>query len=303
MGTYTKVDIINLARLNNAEYLTFMNHVVDLARGEESDEPETPETVSLAAAEGAPELGLSEELLGGIEAELLDLSDNVDESTAAEETEEMETHEKNRDSLAAYILTRVQRAGSLPLEAERLAGKALYRTLKPYTGVTLLPVAQETAKLRGLLLDLRKPEAAPHVTTLGLDTYVTELEKENEAYDRLWQKRAKARAANKKESGASIRARVDEMYDDLVMLAQSYNVVQPTERSATFVRELNQYIAETVTANKLRKTSGSSKPSGTTDPEPTDPEQPGGTDPDEGTDLPFEPVDPNPEEEETPSVV
>lgn len=51
-------------------------------------------------------------------------------------------------------------------------------------------MAQETAKIKGLLLDLRKDENKPYVTTLGLDAYLAELEKENNAYDRLSQQRA-----------------------------------------------------------------------------------------------------------------
>ena len=293
MEDYITVKSITLYSLNNAEYITFMNHVLNLARGEETEEEETPEVVSLSAGEGVPELGLSEELLSGIEADMLNLSDTVDESQTSDETEEMELHEKNRNSLTTYILTRVTQAGTLPLETERQAGKSLYKKLKPYVGVTRLPVSQKTAKIRGLLLDLRKTENAPNVTTLGLDLYVNELEKENDEYNRLAQNRSKARAANKKESGATIRERVDKMYENLALLAQSYNIVQPTDRSTAFVKELNQLITETIAAYKQRKNSGKS--------ETEEPETPGG---EEGTDLPFEPVDPKPEEgEETPSAV
>ena len=293
MNDYITVKSITLYALNNAEYITFMNHVLNLARGEETEEEETPDVVSLSAGDGVPELGLSEELLTGIEADMLSLSDTVDESQTSDETEEMETHEKNRNSLTTYILTRVTQAGTLPLETERQAGKSLYKKLKPYVGVTRLPVSQKTAKIRGLLIDLRKTENAPNVTTLGLDIYVTELEKENEEYNRLAQQRSKARAANKKESGAAIRERVDKMYENLALLAQSYNIVQPTERSTAFVKELNQLITETIAAYKQRKNSGKS--------ETEEPDTPAG---EEGTDLPFEPVDPKPEEgEETPGTV
>ena len=293
MEDYITVKSITLYSLNNAEYITFMNHVLNLARGEETEEEETPEVVSLSAGEGVPELGLSEELLSGIEADMLNLSDTVDESQTSDETEEMELHEKNRNSLTTYILTRVTQAGTLPLETERQAGKSLYKKLKPYVGVTRLPVSQKTAKIRGLLLDLRKTENAPNVTTLGLDLYVNELEKENDEYNRLAQNRSKARAANKKESGATIRERVDKMYENLALLAQSYNIVKPTDRSTAFVKELNQLITETVAAYKQRKNSGKS--------ETEEPDTPAG---DEGTDLPFEPVDPKPEEgEETPGTV
>ena len=262
MSAYVKIKRAPLTDLNNAEYLTFMNHVLDLAvngAGTEGGETDSPSEISLAAAGGVPELGLSEEFIGGFEAELVGLADAVDESRVAEETEEMAVHETNRDNLAVYVLTRISRAGTLPLEAERDAGKYLYKKVKPYVGVASLPVAQETAKLRGLLMDLRKAENAPYVTTLGLDAYLSELEKENEAYDRLYQSRLNARAANRKESGTSIRKRVDALYDDLALLAQSYNVVQPTDRSAAFVAALNQLIAETTAAYKQRRAQATGK--------------------------------------------
>ena len=50
-----------------------------------------------------------------------------------------------------------------------------------------------------------------------------------------------------------MRKRIVLYYEDLVMLAQSYNVVQPSEATTTFVDNLNQLISETVTAYKQRK--------------------------------------------------
>ena len=49
-----------------------------------------------------------------------------------------------------------------------------------------------------------------------------------------------------------IRARLDEYYKELTLLAQSYSVVQPTEKSAAFIRNLNQLIAETTAAYNQR---------------------------------------------------
>lgn len=116
----------------------------------------------------------------------------------------MTLHDTNRDNLAIYIITRISRAGTLPLEAERDAGKYLYKVIKPYNGIARLPMAQETAKIKGLLLDLRKDENKPYVTTLGLDAYLAELEKENNAYDRLSQQRVQNRTTSKKESGTNL---------------------------------------------------------------------------------------------------
>ena len=165
--------------------------------------------------------------------------------------------EANRDKLIIYITTRISRAGGLPLEAERDAGKFLYKVIKPYIGIARLPVAQETAKIQGLLIDLRKGENATYVTTLGLEAYLAELEKENNAYIALTSARTQSRAANKKDNSATIRQRLDSQYDDLVTLAQSFSIAVPSEEATTFVSNLNQLISETVTAfNQRKKGSG-----------------------------------------------
>ena len=174
--------------------------------------------------------------------------------------------EANRDNLVIYITTRISRAGTLPLEAERDAGKFLYKVIKPYIGIARLPVAQETAKIQGLLIDLRKDENATYATTLGLDAYLAELEKENNAYSALTSARTQSRAANKKDNSATIRQRLDSQYDDLVMLAQSFSVAQPSAAATTFVSNLNQLISETVTAfNQRKKGSGPAGEGGSSD--------------------------------------
>lgn len=254
MGNYTKIKLIMLYTLNNAEYLAFMNSVLSLVPPTEGND--RPDEVSLdpeVRTEGSPALGLSAQFLGTYEKEVLTLADIVNESRIAQETEQAEVHEKNRDNLVIYITTRISRAGTLPLEAERDAGKYLYKVTKPYIGIARLPVAQETAQIQGLLLDLRKAEHAPHVTTLGLTAYLAELEKENNAYIALTSQRTQHQAANKKDSGAELRKRIDTYYDDLTTLAQSFSIAAPSEAATTFIGNLNQLISETITAYNQRK--------------------------------------------------
>lgn len=146
------------------------------------------------------------------------------------------------------------------------------RSSSPIT-IARLPMAQETAKIKGLLLDLRKDENKPYVTTLGLDAYLAELEKENNAYDRLSQQRVQNRTTSKKESGANLRKRIDVYYDDLTLLAQSYGVAKPSEKATAFIAALNQLIAETTAAYNQRMASAK-KPAPA--PEPTPEPTPGG---------------------------
>ena len=185
MGTYTKIKVIMLYTLNNAEYLAYMNSVLALLPPPSGGEEDRPDELSLdkeVQASGAPDIGLSKEFVNAMEKDVLALADVVDESRISQETEKAELHEKNRDNLVVYITTRISRAGTLPLEAERDAGKYLYKVIKPYIGIARLPVAQESAKIQGLLIDLRKDENISYVETLGLAAYLDELEKENNAY-------------------------------------------------------------------------------------------------------------------------
>lgn len=133
--------------------------------------------------------------------------------------------------------------------------------------IARLPVAQESAKIQGLLIDLRKDENISYVETLGLAAYLDELEKENNAYISLTSQRTQNRAANKKESGAVLRERIDGYYEDLVMLAQSYSVAVPSEAATAFVNNLNQLITETTTANNQRKKRSGSNGNGADDSE------------------------------------
>ena len=112
MSNYTKVKNIMLYVLNNAEYLSFMNHVLDLANGNSGGgDSESPDEISLlAGSDSIPELGLTKEFLDTYEADLLAMADVVDESRTSQETEQMTLHETNRDNLAIYIITRISRA-------------------------------------------------------------------------------------------------------------------------------------------------------------------------------------------------
>lgn len=257
MSSFITIKPIKLYVFNNAEYLAYMNSVLSLLPPPTEDGgDDRPGEVSLAnevQVAGSPAIGLSPEFVYTYEKDVLALADVVDESRISQETEEAAKHEENRDNLVIYITTRIMRAGRLPLEAERDAGKYLYKVVKPYIGIARLPVAQETVKIQGLLIDLRKEENQPYVETLGLTAYLDELEKENNAYVSLTNQRTQNRAANKKESGTVLRERIDGYYDDLVMLAQSFSIAKPSEAATTFVNNLNQLISETVAAYNQRK--------------------------------------------------
>ena len=81
MGTYTKIKVIMLYTLNNAEYLAYMNSVLALLPPPSGGEEDRPDELSLdkeVQASGAPDIGLSKEFVNAMEKDVLALADVVD---------------------------------------------------------------------------------------------------------------------------------------------------------------------------------------------------------------------------------
>ena len=80
MGTYTKIKVIMLYTLNNAEYLAYMNSVLALLPPPSGGEEDRPDELSLdkeVQASGAPDIGLSKEFVNAMEKDVLALADVV----------------------------------------------------------------------------------------------------------------------------------------------------------------------------------------------------------------------------------
>ena len=82
-----------------------------------------------------------------------------------------------------YLLQEMKNAGRSPIVTKQKAGAALGPIADAYVGIQNEAQDTETGSIRGLIIDLRKPENAPHVTTLGLDEVVDKLEEINDRYD------------------------------------------------------------------------------------------------------------------------
>lgn len=255
MGTFTLIKSLPLSIFNNAEYLSYLNSVLALLPSASEDtEGQSTESMSNDVKEnGSPELGITPEMVQTMEKDLQLLADVVNESRISQETEQALVHENNRDQLIIYITSLISRSSTLPFEAEADAGKFLHKVVKPYIGISRLPMAQKTAVIQGMLIDLKKEENMPYVETLKLEAYLSELEKENNAYANITSQRVQTRVTGKKESGRSVRNRLREQYDDMIMLAQSYSIVMPSKNASVFIKNLNQLISETSTAYNQRK--------------------------------------------------
>lgn len=241
MEKITKVNIIYLQRLNNAEYRTFMARYGNLLAGGGGDS-ESPDEISFDPNDP---LGIPQELRTAFATDFALLTDAVNQSSASEETAQMSALDKERDDLLIFITSTITQMTKSPLAAQRTAAEKLYLPVKPYIGAALLANLQETAAIEGLLVDLDKAGMPEALAAINLTEVVAALKEKNKQYATLTEQRANAKADDPVESAKKIRLRMDEEYDEMSTYAFAQSVVKPTQETAAFINRLNALVDET----------------------------------------------------------
>ena len=240
MEKITKVKDINITKLNNAEYRTFMARYGNLLAGGGGDS-ESPDEISFDPNDP---LGIPQELRTAFAAEFALLTDAVNQSSASEETAQMSALDKERDDLLIFITSTITQMTKSPLAAQRTAAEKLYLPVKPYIGAARLANLQETAAIEGLLVDLDKAGMPEALAAINLTEVVAALKENNKHYATLTEQRANAKADDPLESAKKIRLRMDEEYDEMSTYAFAQSVVKPTQETAAFISRLNALVDE-----------------------------------------------------------
>ena len=241
MEKITKVKDINITKLNNAEYRTFMARYGNLLAGGGSDS-ESPDEISFDPNDP---LGIPQELRTAFATDFALLTDAVNQSSASEETAQMSALDKERDDLLIFITSTITQMTKSPLAAQRTAAEKLYLPVKPYIGAARLANLQETAAIEGLLVDLDKAGMPEALAAINLTEVVAALKEKNKQYATLTEQRANAKADDPVESAKKIRLRMDEEYDEMSTYAFAQSVVKPTQETAAFISRLNALVDET----------------------------------------------------------
>ena len=241
MEKITKVNIIYLQRLNNAEYRTFMARFGNLLAGGGGDS-ESPDEISFDPNDP---LGIPQELRTAFATDFALLTDAVNQSSASEETAQMSALDKERNDLLIFITSTITQMTKSPLAAQRTAAEKLYLPVKPYIGAARLANLQETAAIEGLLVDLDKAGMPEALAAINLTEVVAALKEKNKQYATLTEQRANAKADDPVESAKKIRLRMDEEYDEMSTYAFAQSVVKPTQETAAFINRLNALVDET----------------------------------------------------------
>ena len=241
MEKITKVKDINITKLNNAEYRTFMARYGNLLAGGGGDS-ESPDEISFDPNDP---LGIPQELRTAFATDFALLTDAVNQSSASEETAQMSALDKERDDLLIFITSTITQMTKSPLAAQRTAAEKLYLPVKPYIGAARLANLQETAAIEGLLVDLDKVGMPEALAAINLTEVVAALKEKNKQYATLTEQRANAKADDPVESAKKIRLRMDEEYDEMSTYAFAQSVVKPTQETAAFISRLNALVDET----------------------------------------------------------
>lgn len=241
MEKITKVKDINITKLNNAEYRTFMARYGNLLAGGGGDS-ESPDEISFDPNDP---LGIPQELRTAFATDFALLTDAVNQSSASEETAQMSALDKERDDLLIFITSTITQMTKSPLAAQRTAAEKLYLPVKPYIGAARLANLQETAAIEGLLVDLDKAGMPEALAAINLTEVVAALKEKNKQYATLTEQRANAKADDPVESAKKIRLRMDEEYDEISTYAFAQSVVKPTQETAAFINRLNALVDET----------------------------------------------------------
>lgn len=270
MGTLTKIQDYFLGNLNNSEYANFLNRFRALFQKEENGEDDRPVIESADSLVSSDALGFSKEMVTAFDIDLDLFDDLVNQSRISDETALLADEDKHRDELIVYFTTTISQTRKSPVAAQKNAAISLYNQVKPYVGIYKLADQQETQQINGLLIDMEKEPNKSNVATLGLTAVLDEIKASNQRFIALTAQRTEGRAVATIENGKIIRARLDPIYDDMVLLATATNVIKPTAETAAFITSVNALIDETkarynqrvgiAKANKAKKKPADDKP-------------------------------------------
>lgn len=256
MGKYIKIHQLDVSKLNNAEYLNLMRRFRALipagTPGQESTEEEE-RPGGLALTDINTQVGITDGELEAFDGDVEKLGDVVNQSRVSGETAQMAEADKERDDLVVYFNAQVSNERKSPIATRRTAAVGLYDVTKVYVGIQKLAGQQETQQINGLLQDLAKEENAARVEVLGLAEVVEAIRTANQKYETLTAARTNARAAVTTENSKTIRARLDELFDDMLTISFVYSVAYPTTGTATFIAQTNALIDEVKAAYNQRR--------------------------------------------------
>ena len=291
---YLRIETIALSVLNNAEFLKLMRRIIFRIprKASSSGGEDLPEVQSADMEEISEEVYIDQELVDELEGYLDQMDELTRETTATLTTEELQKLEKQRDTLAGYIISTSLQTTYLPIAEKSKAGKEIYIVVKPYQGIGKEPNEQETTLIKNMLGDIESHNLSSQMILLGLDDVAADLKRINDQYEELSAGRDKPKARQRvREKVKELRAAATEVYQEIADRAFAANLLHPTAITEEYVLDINNELLLAEENYNRRKKGEDDK---TSEDEKPSEEKPSGEKPSEGKPSEEKPSEENP---------
>ena len=206
---------------------------------------------SYVSAEDAKKIGVPATLIAEYGACIEEAKEMIKETRASSKTGAIKKKDAECDRLLSFILAVVRAMRLSPRADEAESAEDMYIQLRVGKRIQAEGPSVKPARIDSLLIDLRKPEHAVHLTRLRLDEAVDLLEQTKNEMRALQADRTGERAENKRPSLTQIRPTMDRVYGRIVQHLQMSHFVgkPPVDREA--IAQFASYINERVSQTRM----------------------------------------------------
>ena len=230
MSVFKKFEKSYLARYNNSLHAAY--HTAQLKQ------------LQAVAEETLETMHVSGEQLEGYVITVDDLTERSMEAQASTATGDTTALDVERDRLLSMLYFLVASGLLSAVAEEQAAAKILDVILRVYKGIQGKAMDVETQMIRGLLVDLKKDEAAAAVTTLRLNEILTQLETVNDKFEEVKDVRVKDRQAKHLQvKTQDLRLLADTQLEEIQDLIRATGIIAATDpESAVLLGMVNDLI-------------------------------------------------------------
>lgn len=236
MNHLVKIKSFYLSKLNNGQYLQFMIEVEKL--------------INVATPE---KLHLSESLFKNFQEKIKLLTQVVFENRSESQTKQLNKLDKEREDMLRYLLTNIRNERKSHIQRRKESAEILNEAIKNYKGITSMAYREVSVAIRALLDDLAKDSNAPHINTLGLSETLNHIGNLNRNFEELLGDRILSKSEKEVGKTKTVRKETDSVYEEIALISQSQNIINPSEESQKFVTVLNKLIDDTLSTIKSKK--------------------------------------------------
>mgnify|MGYP001778102708 FL=1 len=230
MAVFKKFEGSNASRYNNSLHAAY--HTAQLKQ------------LQAVAEETLETMHVSGEQLEGYVITVDDLTERSMEAQASTATGDTTALDVERDRLLSMLYFLVASGLLSAVAEEQAAAKILDVILRVYKGIQGKAMDVETQMIRGLLVDLKKDEAAAAVTTLRLNEILTQLETVNDKFEEVKEARVKDRQAKHLQvKTQDLRLLADTQLEEIQDLIRATGIIAATDpESAVLLGMVNDLI-------------------------------------------------------------